>query len=169
MFDLVRRRKLRLIGSLFLSLAIAFCITLGLGMSFALGESVDPVPSRFQSGQELYLENCSGCHIAIAPEVLPTETWKQLLEKPEDHYGQSLKSLIRISQLLMWEYLQTFSRPLNPGEPVPLLIDQSRYFKALHPKVKFSEPVTHKTCIQCHPGVAQFNYQTLTPEWQDAP
>jgi hypothetical protein len=99
---------------------------------------------------------------------MPTETWKQLLENPEDHYGRSLTNLIRITQLLIWDYLSAFSRPLSVNEPVPLLVEQSRYFKALHPKVQFSQPVTTQTCLQCHPGVAQFDYRTLTPEWQDA-
>jgi hypothetical protein len=70
---------------------------------------------------------------------------------------------------LIWEYVSAFSRPLSINEPAPLLIEQSRYFKALHPKVKFSEPVTTKTCVTCHPGVAQFDYRTLTPEWDNAP
>jgi hypothetical protein len=167
MFDKkIAKARFPLLVSLIIGL---WCISLGWGMAFALGKSVDSVPSRYQVGLDLYLENCSGCHIAIPPEVLPTETWKQLLEKPEDHYGQSLTNLIRITQLLIWEYVSIFSRPLSTNEPVPLLIEQSRYFKALHPKVKFSEPVTTKTCVTCHPGVAQFDYRTLTPEWDNAP
>jgi len=29
--------------------------------------------------------------------------------------------------------------------------------------------MTAKTCIVCHPNVAQFDFRTLTPEWNDAP
>jgi hypothetical protein len=171
MFNLVRQKLIRhkiakVLSPFILLFAIAlWCVGLGWGMAFAL----DPIPSRYENGRDLYIENCSGCHIAIPPEVMPTETWKQLLENPEDHYGRSLTNLIRITQLLIWDYLSAYSRPLTTNEPVPLLIEQSRYFKALHPRVKFSEPVTTDTCVKCHPGVAQFDYRTLTPEWQDAP
>jgi hypothetical protein len=176
MFDFLWQKHSRfLVTIIFLSAIALWSIGLGWGMASALDrptsvlKSVDPVPSRFQNGEQEYLENCSSCHIAIPPEVMPTESWKQILENPEDHYGQSLKSMIRITQLLIWDYLNAFSRPLPNREPVPLLIDQSRYFKALHPKVKFSQPVTHKTCIQCHPGVAKYDYRSLTQQWQDAP
>jgi hypothetical protein len=183
MFNLVRQKLIRhktvkALSPLILLFAIAlWCVGLGWGIAFALAipsdssllKSVDAMPSRYQTGRDLYLENCSGCHIAIPPEVMPTETWKQLLEKPQDHYGQSLTNLIRITQLLIWDYLNAYSRPLATREPVPLLVEQSRYFKALHPRVKFSEPVTADTCVKCHPGVAQFDYRTLTPEWQDSP
>jgi Dihaem cytochrome c len=168
MFDRMRTTKIR--WSLLVLFVIGlWSIGLGWGIAFAFDKSVDSVSSRFQTGKELYIENCSGCHIAIPPEVLPTEAWKQLLEKPEDHYGQGLTNVIRISQLLIWDYLNAYSRPVTPNEAVPLYVGQSRYFKALHPKVKFPEPVTHKTCIACHPGAADFNFRSLTSEWEDAP
>jgi hypothetical protein len=163
------RQKLAL---LLLAIA-AWSISIGWGMAVAIAnpaliKSVDPVPERYQTGQELYLENCSGCHIAIPPEVMPTETWKQLLEKPENHYGQSLTNIDRITQLLIWDYLRTFSRSLTVKEPIPLYIAQSRYFKVLHPKVKLPKTVTHETCVTCHPGASKFDFRTLTPEWEDA-
>jgi Dihaem cytochrome c len=184
MFDFIRQKlnlnkkaiatRLPLLVLLLISL---LCIGLGRGMAFALDTSslnsaakvVDTVPSRYQNGLELYLETCSGCHVPIPPEVMPTETWKKLLENPEDHYGQSLTDLIRITQVLIWDYLSAFSRPLTTNEPIPLYAYQSRYFKALHPKVEFSQPVTTETCIRCHPGANKFDYRTLTPEWEDAP
>ncbi|MGL5805822.1 MAG: cytochrome C, partial [Xenococcaceae cyanobacterium] len=43
--------------------------------------------NNIQLGQELYLQNCSSCHIPIAAEVLPTDTWRALLSNPQKHYG----------------------------------------------------------------------------------
>jgi hypothetical protein len=100
---------------------------------------------------------------------MPIETWKQLLEKPDKHYGTQLTEMIRLTQLLIWEYLSTFSRPLLPDEPVPFYVEQSRYFKALHPRVELPKPTTTKSCLICHPQAANFDYRTLSPEWEEAP
>lgn len=151
-------------------------LLLGLGAAFALDsgtlKSTNAVPSRYQAGYDAYLETCSGCHLPIPPEVLPSESWKKLLEQPDKHYGTSLTGsteLNRLTQRLMWDYLSAFSRPLSINEPLPLYVEQSRYFKALHPRVDLPKPTTSKTCVVCHPNAAQFNYRTLAPEWEDAP
>lgn len=159
------------------------CLLIGSGLAWGLNvssvkkdsnssfliSSVDKVPERYQNGLNLYLETCSTCHLALPPEVLPMETWQVLLEKPNDHYGTSVNGLIRLTQLLIWDYLRTYSRPLTPNEPVPLYTERSRYFKALHPRVTLPDVVTHKTCLVCHPAAENFNFRTLTPEWENSP
>lgn len=97
-------------------------------------QSVDPITEEYQLPAEVYVKNCGTCHVPIPPEVLPRETWQFLLEKPYNHYGLSLKNIIGINQVLMWRYLSNYSRSLLPEENRPLYIDDSRYFKALHPK-----------------------------------
>lgn len=121
-------------------------------------------------GQETYLENCATCHIPVPVEVLPTEAWKKILETTSKHYGISINPPpLSLSIRLMWDYLRFASRPLRKDEPVPQLIEQSRFFKALHPRVKLPDEVTLKTCIVCHPSAQDFNYRKLSPEWDNAP
>lgn len=139
----------------------------GTGTASAIG-TVDEVPSRFQLGQELYLENCATCHIGLPPAVMPSQTWAELLPDRQ-HYGISITPLTEPSLQIAWNYLSTFSRPILLGEQIPFRLRQSRYFKALHPKVEFPQPITLSSCVTCHPAAAQFNYRSLTPEWNDAP
>lgn len=127
--------------------------------------TVDPVPQRYQLGQELYLENCASCHIALPPSVLPTQTWQQLLQDSQ-HYGINIPPLVDPPRLLMWNYLKTFSRSQTKEEQTPYRIKDSRYFKALHPKVKLPRPLQIGSCISCHPSVTEFNFRSLTPEWE---
>lgn len=158
---------------------LIWSICLGWGLSLVLSVSaqtttpttgtVDAIPARFALGKELYLENCATCHIGIPPEVLPSETWRRLLMEPEQHYGVKLEPLVGPSQLVMWDYLRTFSRPLQDKEAVPFRVAESRFFKALHPRVKFPQPAKIGSCVTCHPGVGQFNYRTLTSEWENSP
>ncbi len=131
--------------------------------------SVDRVELEYQLGLELYLNTCSTCHIPIPPQVFPTQTWQQIVQD-EQHYGATLQPLEGPSLLLMWKYLQTYSRAISlKDEAIPYRFNRSRYFKALHPRVDFPEPVTVNHCVSCHPGASEFNYQQLTPEWKNSP
>ncbi len=136
---------------------------LGWQLEMAIAQNQD---NNYQIAREVYLENCATCHVPIPAEVLPTETWQQILENPQKHYGESLPRTIGLNSLLIWNYLKNFSRPLLPEEPKPEYVTNSRYFKALHPQVDLPQPVTHQSCILCHPGAQQLNYRTLSPEWE---
>jgi Dihaem cytochrome c len=130
--------------------------------------TVDLVPRRFQLGQQLYLENCATCHIGLPPAVLPTQTWADLLQD-EQHYGKQIKPLVDPERLIVWEYLRTFSRPLNEEEQTPYRMAQSRYFRALHPLVKLPSQISMASCVSCHPGAGEYDFRRLTSEWQNAP
>ncbi len=178
-----QRRKASPVVLLFLLLVWSIC--LGWGLSLVVGATgkpelvaqatsselgtVDPTFSRYQLGEELYLENCASCHVAMPPQIMPTETWRRLLLEPEQHYGVQLQEMIGPSRLVMWDYLRTYTRPSVEGQPIPYRIAESRFFKALHPRVKFSEAIKPDSCVTCHPGVAQYNYRRLTPDWENSP
>jgi hypothetical protein len=175
-----RNRRMNRSPAVLLLLLLVWSICLGWGLSLIAGATVkpdivaqapatelgtvDPVSDRYQLGKELYLENCTSCHVALPPEVLPSETWRRLLLEPEQHYGQKLQPIIGPSLVLMWNYLGTYSRPEKPDEKLPYRVAESRYFKALHPRVEFSGPARPASCVSCHPAAAQYNYRRLTPE-----
>jgi Dihaem cytochrome c len=133
----------------------------------AMTGTVDAVPANLQLAQETYLARCATCHIAIPPGVLPDQSWKAILQD-SNHYGVAWEQLRNPDLALTWKYLQFNSRGLNPDEPVPYRIARSRYFKILHPRVKFTEPVALGTCATCHVGAAKFDFRTLSPQWKNA-
>lgn len=180
----IRRQKRGRSPVTLLLLLLVWSILMGWGLSLVVGATVkpeivaqatsvvgtvDPIPEQYQLGKELYLENCASCHIALPPEVLPSESWRRLLLEPEQHYGKQLEPIFGPSRRILWEYLQAFSRPLIGKEKIPFGISESRFFKALHPRVKFSQPIKAATCVSCHPGATQFNFRSLTAEWEKAP
>jgi hypothetical protein len=130
--------------------------------------TVDPVPQSLQLAQETYMARCATCHIGLPPAVLPSESWKNILQD-DNHYGVPWTPMRNPDLALAWKYLRTFSRPNNPTEDPPYRVARSEYFKILHPKVKFAEPVKIATCVSCHPSVSIFNFRDLTPQWKDAP
>ena len=176
-----RKRRQRIFGLLLLvvlwSAIAGWCLTLVTQLP-AQSQSppqvsptgtVDIIPQRYQLGQELYLENCATCHIGVPPAVLPSETWRDIIQDSE-HYGKQLTPLVDPQRILVWEYLRTFSRVKElEEEQIPYRMAQSRYFRALHPKVKLPQPVIMASCVTCHPKVDGFDFRTLSPEWENAP
>lgn len=129
----------------------------------------DPVSDRDKAGQTLYLENCATCHLGIPPAVMPTQTWQALLQDPQ-HYGINIELPQGTDRRLIWNYVKNASRPIaDTSDRVPYRIGDSRYFRALHPKIKFAEKPTLTTCITCHPSAQGFNFRTLTPEAEKSP
>ncbi|KAF3887287.1 MULTISPECIES: cytochrome c [Nostocales] len=159
----------------FLLVILAWSLAMGLAMashvqgvpptSSEVG-TVDVVPPQQRLGQELYLENCSTCHIPLPPAVFPTQTWKNLLEDSQ-HYGVQIKPLVDPPRILVWRYLSAFSRPqLLEDEQIPYRVGSSRYFRALHPQVKLPKPIQIGSCVTCHPSASDFNFRRLSPEWE---
>ncbi|ELS04110.1 Dihem cytochrome c [Xenococcus sp. PCC 7305] len=123
--------------------------------------------SNSELGKEFYIENCGTCHIPLPAEVLPTNTWQNILEQPQDHYGESLPNMVNITVRLIWSYLRSYSRPTLEGEVTPEFVTNSRYFKALHPLVDLPRPVSYQSCKLCHTATATMDYRLLTPEWDE--
>lgn len=129
--------------------------------------SVDPVPPQLQRGQQLYQQRCGTCHVALPPQVLPSQTWQGLLPETS-HYGVQLPEFRNPELTYTWEYLSFFSRPMKEDgiRPIPYRVEGSPFFKVLHPAVEFPGPVTPNSCVRCHPGVSNLNFRQLSPEWQ---
>ncbi|MEM9157167.1 MAG: hypothetical protein AAGB13_19380 [Cyanobacteria bacterium P01_F01_bin.33] len=146
-------------------------LLVGLSMCFAGWQAIaqDAPPddglARYRAGAKTYVEACGSCHIALPPEVLPAETWRQLLSD-SNHYGITIETLQGPFRQIAWTYLRDFSRNLLETETVPYRIERSRYFKALHPDVTFENPVTVGSCVSCHPQADVGNFIALSEAWR---
>ncbi|MBP0022142.1 MAG: cytochrome C [Cyanobacteria bacterium SBLK] len=155
----------------FWSLAIGFGIAVALGtnrpvysqspeqMSFL--KSVDPVPEGVGFARDVYVDRCGECHIALPTEILPTESWRSILQELPQHYNTTTRQIISPEIILMWNYIQLFSRTYGDSDDPPFRIDDSRYFRALHPKVNFQQIQTANTCTTCHDRASEFNFRSL--------
>ncbi|MEM9543271.1 MAG: cytochrome C [Cyanobacteria bacterium P01_E01_bin.42] len=158
-------------------LIVLWSLAIGLGLAMALGtnqpvysqskeqtrllKSVDPVPEEVIFARDVYVDRCGECHIALPTEVLPTESWRLILQELPQHYNVRTRQIISPEIILMWNYIQLFSRTYGDSDEPPLRIDNSRYFRALHPKVDFQQVQTANTCTTCHDRAAEFNYRSL--------
>ncbi len=171
--NMSKPRRLRRRSPIILILMIlVWSLILGLGLAQAIEPSkiktVDVIPERYKVGQQLYLENCATCHIGVPPGVLPTQTWRDLLQDAQ-HYGAELKPLVDPGRRLVWSYLLFGSREVKADEKIPYRVSDSKYFKALHPKVELPRKTDLSSCVSCHQGAENYDFRSLKPEWENAP
>lgn len=143
-----------------LTISILFSALLGTGLARATTSPygmVDPVDTQQAVGYQIYIEQCATCHVALPAAVLPIQTWQTLVTDPA-HYGVSIAPISRFNQQLMLQYLQTYARFSRSGDPVPFRLQDSPYFKALHPNVNLPQPLDLRSCAGCHVGAAEQNY-----------
>ena len=112
-------------------------------------QPVDLIPEQYQVGAAVYAQQCGSCHVALPPQVLPSQVWREIITSSQ-HYGQQLQLPDSLQQQAMWEYLRTFSRLYGDDEPLDYRVSRSRFFEALHPGIEFETPVQVNSCVNCH-------------------
>ena len=116
-------------------------------------------------GAQVYVESCGGCHTALPPSVMPSDTWRSLLVDP-NHYGVQLENLPSGPLLqAAWRFMSDFSRERQQFEPIPYRLSESRYFRALHPDVTFEGTIRATGCVDCHPRANLGDFVSLAAEW----
>jgi len=114
-------------------------------------------------------EQCSACHIAYPPQMLPARSWQNLMSDLSHHFGEDA-SLGEQDRATITTYLtahaadgsatgregERFLRGLN-RLVTPLRITDTPYWQRRHgeiPKQRFSDPrvKTAANCGACHNG-----------------
>lgn len=116
---------------------------------------------------ELYEEECGGCHMAYAPGLLTERSWTKVMAGLEDHFSDNAEldddSFKQISQFLNansadksnYKRSQKFSRNINRANP-PLRITKTPYFIREHNEIpdrlvaKNPKVVSFSRCTACH-------------------
>jgi Dihaem cytochrome c len=120
-----------------------------------------------------YKENCGACHFSYQPELLPSGSWKQILDQLGDHFGQSFE-LGQEAQKTVLAYLEanaaersTSKRAVrimrSVGSGTPVRITEVPYIKDKHRKVSASvlnrpSVGSLSNCTACHRRAEEGNY-----------
>ncbi|MCE9633680.1 MAG: diheme cytochrome c [Methylophilales bacterium] len=117
---------------------------------------------------------CSSCHMAYPPGLLPERSWKKMMSGLDKHFGENatLDPLTRaeIEQFLVANSADKSDNRRShriaqsiAANDVPLRITETRYFQGNHDEIS---PATFKrkaigsasNCIACHQGAEQGNF-----------
>jgi len=94
---------------------------------------------------QTYIGNCGACHFAYQPELLPSESWNQILAGLDDHFGETV-DLDKDSEKTIAEYLKANSAEHSRnersvkimrslGDNIPMRITEIPYIQAKHRKI----------------------------------
>jgi hypothetical protein len=93
------QKPLLIFLSLFFLLQEIFCPWLqGAGQGFCSGRGQARGEGRRVHGEKctkslpnpIYRENCGACHLAYPPKLLPASSWKKIINRSADHFGEPL-------------------------------------------------------------------------------
>ncbi|GAB4176034.1 MAG: hypothetical protein OHK0026_09360 [Rhodocyclaceae bacterium] len=110
---------------------------------------------------------CSACHIAYPPSLLPERSWRELMSGLDRHFGENA-SLDAASAAEITAFLASNSADRSgrrgakrmagiPAEQAPLRISETPYFRRKHRDINpvvFSRPAIRSAanCAACHRG-----------------
>lgn len=108
-------------------------------------------------------KECSGCHLAYPPSILPARSWEALLEKQNDHFGEDLglddATVKDLRGFAVSHSAESHVTPLawkidstTPAQSTPLRVTETAYWKRRHHEVSDAEWNRTKrfACDGCH-------------------
>lgn len=121
----------------------------------------------------VYKEQCGECHFAYQPELLPSASWKKILENLDDHFGDSVE-LDDESRRVISDHLTSNGAERSSSETavkimrslggrVPLRITDIKYIKDKHHEISAAildrESIgSLSNCSACHIAAENGNY-----------
>ena len=123
------------------------------------GKPVQPAQTNAKFQQE-----CSSCHIAYAPGLLPAESWRKMMVGLDKHFGSDAsldaQDSKEITAFLVNNASNRWSAPT-----APLRITESAWFKPKHDDHEISPSVwknpkvkSPANCAACHPQADRGNF-----------
>ena len=125
--------------------------------SLARAHAASPLEAKWQ-------QECSGCHIAYAPALLPPKSWRLVMAGLGKHFGVDA-SLTATESAQITDFLVRNGSSRWSGAAAPLRITETRGFLKEHrgdelPADAFTRPAVKSAanCQACHPGAAKGDF-----------
>lgn len=104
-----------------------------------------------------FLQECSGCHVAYAPGLLPAESWRKVMAGLDKHFGSDA-SLSDQDNNEITAFLVNNASNRWKAQTAPLRITESGWFKRKHDSREVDPAVWKRpsvksaaNCGACHP------------------
>ena len=115
------------------------------------GKPIQPVQTNAKFQQE-----CSSCHIAYAPGLLPAESWRKIMAGLDKHFGSDASLDARDSREIT-DFLVSNASTRWSASTAPIRITESSWFKSKHGRHEISPAVwkipqvkSPANCAACH-------------------
>ncbi|HEU0220038.1 MAG TPA: diheme cytochrome c [Gallionella sp.] len=123
------------------------------------GKPAQPAQTNAKFQQE-----CSNCHIAYAPKLLPAESWRKVMAGLDKHFGSDA-SLDAQDNKEITDFLVNNASNRWNAPTAPLRITETAWFKREHDAHEISPAVwknplvkSPANCAACHPQADRGNF-----------
>jgi len=161
-----KRDAMRLNNSPFFRLLVIAVLTMCNTMSVA------QVDDGISQGEEVFRKECSSCHMAYPPRMLPGKSWRIIMAGLDKHFGSDASlpdgEIKQITAFLLEHSVESWG-----DEQEPLWITRTRWFMRRHvyivpPDMWENDAVkSPANCPACHKKAEQGDYSernTSMPE-----
>jgi len=122
----------------------------GMGQSLASGSyenteqgSEHEKDHRYSSANPnpLYIDECGSCHMAYPPQLLPSASWRKIMQGLDDHFGENAEVDASARKVLDTYLVETSGSSAyhklfrNLGDQTPLRITELPYFVHEHDEI----------------------------------
>lgn len=112
----------------------------------------------------LWLQECSGCHMAFAPGLLPAASWRKLMAGLDKHFGTDAALASKDNDAIT-DYLMRNASNRWTANTAPLRITEGEWFQVKHSARNIAPAVwqraavkTRSNCAACHRGAEQGDF-----------
>jgi hypothetical protein len=115
-----------------------------------------------------YTQECAACHVAFPPSMLPSESWRRLLDKLPSHYGTDASlDAATVNELATWLSANAGTDRRVREAPPEDRITKSAWFIRKHdelPAGVWKRPAVKSAanCTACHTQADQGNFNEHT-------
>jgi hypothetical protein len=128
----------------------------GEGYSSKYGGENRGKPIQPEQTSAKFQQECSGCHIAYAPGLLPAESWRKIMAGLDKHFGSDASLDVRDSREIT-NFLASNASTRWSASTAPLRITESSWFRSKHDGHEISPAVwkspqvkSPANCAACH-------------------
>ena len=102
-----------------------------------------------------YRSECSGCHIAFPPDLLPASSWEKIMDGLADHFGSNAQVEKSVHKEIEYFLIHNAGQSLGLKKGgSDLHITDTLWFNRMHGKTKkhFNDPLIGRgsNCGACH-------------------
>ena len=112
----------------------------------------------------IYKQECASCHMSYAPALLPKESWTEIMNGLQKHYGTDASlSRQELEQISSWLNSNAGTYKRVKEAPLDNRITNSDWFVRKHKKIssrEFLSPAikSPSNCNACHKNAEQGNF-----------
>ncbi|MBK7794502.1 MAG: diheme cytochrome c [Betaproteobacteria bacterium] len=142
-----------------LPFVLAAWMTVPLLTLLLLAVDVEAKTRRFTADSAIWRAECSGCHVAYPPALLPAADWRQLMGSLTRHFGADASVDPSVATEIDRFLAANAGRGESRATEAQPRITTTRWFRHKHDEVSaavFRSPSveTAANCAACHPGAA---------------